>query len=296
MIMEKRAIVKELFKQGTLVTPGLLGTLDEKNLNAAISSPQTILDFVPESLPVTRTAKPNKTLTVEDITHFYKEKYNGLKAILSQKISPTSISNVPKNFTTVSLIGMVSEHTPSGFVLEDPTGRLEVLAQDSPDPGDVVGVTGNMRDSKLHITEMLWPDIPLPKIIKTPKITLLLTQKPLQEQGTQLVCGKADASETLIPIPTTPAKLTLSGLEVVVSSASGNPLEWLKKRHLPGPAISPHDFYLLQEIPDILWVIGEENKTQSYKGVTIVQTSPDSYAILDMSTRTVEFKSLPTSK
>lgn len=287
--MEKKEIVQKFFEEGVLLSPTTLDKMNEEAIQEIINNnPPLIITALPETTAPTITyPEKKKTLTVQDIATFYQRKYEGIKKLLLPKLSPVSISNAATP-GEVALIGLVGEHTPSGFIAEDPTGRIEVVTTKKLQLGDVVGITGQAREGRIMEKDVVYPDIPLPKEVKRIKATLLLTHKKLAEQGTQLVYGVSEGRD-IIPILGSPAKLSLQGTEILIFEGEGIPQEWLMRRCLPERATSSEDFCLIEKVPDIFWFISTENKTESYKGVTIVQTDKQSFARVNMFTREVEF-------
>lgn len=66
-------------------------------------------------------------------------------------------------------------------------------------------------------------------------------------------------------------------------------LTLLKKRHFyPSNIHSLNDRYLLEEIPDIVHVHGEEGSMANYKGVTLLSTTEDQAYLLNLKTREAE--------
>jgi hypothetical protein len=289
--MKKKEIVRKLFEKGILLSPEMLEKASEESLEKLLSSGRPVVgagNKVNIELP-----EKKEKLTVKDYADFYTAKYNGIKKMLLKKISPVSISNAGKNFE-VSIIGIIREKTPSGFIAEDPTGQIEILTSKTLVPGDVAGIRGYVREGRIMEKEIIWPDIPLPKETERFNTTLILATKPVASSGQQIVYGKAHEAEGVICIPESPARLSINGIEIVVFEGEGQPKEWLKKRHLPDKILSGKDFCLIEKIPHVLWLIGKDSKAETYKGVTIVQTGRDSFAKINMFTRTAAFEKYNT--
>ena len=265
--MDKREIVQALFKAGILVTPDILGRVTKEDIEGIIKSG----DFVVERI--------QSSLTVQDYTTFLKEKYEGISRMLVEKGPPVSVSN-SKNLTDVYLVGMVREHTYVGFLLEDPTGDIEVIdknTSDKPGISDVVGVRGFVREGKIVMQELVYPDIPIPKEVKRFKKNIVLKGKELEiEAG-----GKA--------VKAIEGRASLDGIDILVFEGDGDPKDWLKKRHLPGQIRGPRDNYIIENIPDILWAVGKSNSVEFYKGVMIVKGGKDGDVRVNMFTKEVDF-------
>lgn len=267
--MEQKEIVRKLFEKGVLLSPQALSQITEEQA-ASLPAGATIVASLPE-----------QRLTVKDIAGFYQEKYRGIRGLLLGKLSPLSISHAGKAMGEASVIGMVREKTPSGFVLEDPTGALDVRSTHSPGLGDVLGVTGVMREGALMEQEIMYPDVPLARPAKRGQGRLILSVQAglsVRYEGTEA---------TDIPVGPLPAWLQAGGTEILVCEGDGSPQEWLKKRHLPETIRSSSDPFIIEQVPDILWVVSGKNKAENYKGVLIVHTS--GLARVDLATLQAEF-------
>lgn len=279
--MNKKEIVSKFFERGVLLCPDVL---EKITLETEIPPSQLVLTHLPQK-PEAGKAQ----LTVKDVADFYREKYEGIKEMLLKRLSPTSISSAKKNFAEVSIIGMVREKSPAGFIMEDPTGEMEIVTQLPLEAGDVVGMTGLMREGRLVAEEIVYPDIPLPKQVKKVDVSISFTAERLEGEGEQVVWGEGRNEGNVFFISRNPAKLSVGGVEILVFEGEGNPVDWLKKRHLPGKVISPKDPFLIETVPDILWVIANERKVEIYKGVTIIKTDRKSFVRINMATQGVEF-------
>ncbi|MBI4021258.1 MAG: hypothetical protein HY369_03375 [Candidatus Aenigmarchaeota archaeon] len=283
--MDKTAVLA-LLKRGRLLSADLGAQLDPAAIDGLTDG------LVAAAAGDARVQLPlvASQVTVQDVTSFALHKFTGIRALLLPKLAPISIGNTLRSFGSVTLIGMVREPVPGGFVLEDPTGAIAVLAADRPDPRDVVGVRGQMREGKVLLQELIYPDLPLPTGDK-PAATLLLTPTPLAQPGHQVAAGTGNLPGIAF-VPRVPAWVQVAGAQLLIATGAGNPQGWLKKRHLPETITSARDDYLIDRVPDILWVWAAENKASIYKGVTIVQTDPRSWARVENHTGTVTFGSI----
>jgi DNA polymerase II small subunit/DNA polymerase delta subunit B len=105
-----------------------------------------------------------------------------------------------------------------------------------------------------------------------------------RERGSEVVCGRKS-----VGVRVNPEGVNLEGVDILAFQGNGDPKEWLKKRHLPETVDSPEDSFLIQEVPDILWVHSGRNRAESYKGVLIVETSVGTEAEVDMVSKEVGF-------
>lgn len=264
MIMDKKELVARALERGHLLAPSLLENL----------SPHEIGTIQGKEIVLTQ-----KTVTVDDVTHYYQEKYASLKAILEKKLTPVSISNSTKTQGKATVLGMVRELTPHGFVVEDLTGGIDVVTTKKVAPKDVVGVVGTVREGKLIEDEIIYPDIPLPKGAK-PKTTIYLTPT------------EARVGDERHPLATSPDAFIVGGVKVLFFKGRGNPLEWLKKRHLPEDITFLTKESLITTVPDVLVVFTDENRASMYKGVVIVQIDKDSKASVVVDSGAVEFNKI----
>jgi len=288
-IVDKKMVVKKLFEKGVLVTPETLEGLDEKSADELAGSGQAVVGGFPEKARA-RVFLPEEKekVSVKDFGRFYMEKYDGIRGMLSERHAPVSISNSAKSFDEVFVIVMVREHTPSGFVGEDMTGSVEVVSEKRLQLGDVVGVRGHVREGRVVESETVYPDVPLPKGVRRANFSVVLTSKRV-EDGLQVVFGDGEQQDGVVYVSKSPARVELNGIKILVFEGEGEPKEWLKRRHLPGGVRGPRDFFLIKDVPDVLWNVSSGNRAESYKGVTIIQTDRKSWAKVNLFTRRVEF-------
>ncbi len=320
----KEGLVRRALDAGILLTPELLEGLDEGKLEKMIEDSKRGRDVAEGKRPgrsrvvikVGR-AVPKGRMTPEDFTRYYNNKYEGIRDMLLRKIDAVSINKVGDSFEEVSVIGMVKEHTANGFVLEDTTGEIEVLCSDRPDPDDVVGVRGSSREGKLISRELVWPDVPMgngPGTIKNLSIFLTTSIKdnvmePAKDADFILVPergsnNKSEGKERIISNLTNPTKVTISaaGREMSVlvyrpgrKMDQGEALKLLRKRHLSpgrGMIMGPEDSFLIDPIPDILWIISPLRFLENYKGVTVISCEGPDAALINLETREVNFRNV----
>ncbi|MBI4181507.1 MAG: hypothetical protein HY520_00875 [Candidatus Aenigmarchaeota archaeon] len=272
--MDKKAAVERLLARGVLVTPEVLSQLTEDQVEQ-VGGEGAVVTAVPAG-PVVELPAEQASLTVADVVGFYREKYDRLRDLLLQRVEPISVSHTGKVFQAVALILMVREAALQGFVGEDPTGTVEVVCKDRPEPKDVVGVRGYMREGKVVASELVWPDVPLPKGGKRGVVEL-------GPAGVRV--GRWPA----VAVARAPARVRAADLEILACRGEGPPEEWLRKRCLPGPPRATANPYVLTRVPDVLWVQGREEGSKIYKGVMIVQTREGQGARVDLEQGSVVF-------
>jgi len=270
--MEKKDVVNKLLERGLLVSPKTIENMNEYNVNTVKSS-GLVVGSVSRS-KATVLGESGK-MSVDDVTRFYKEKYEGVQKLLMKKMKPISISNISKQCSDVGIIVMVGEHTAQGFVGEDTTGSVEIVCGTRPPLKDVLGVIGDFREGRLVLKEILYPDVPLPTSQRKKKVLTL--------GG-----GKIKWSEGVTEVSGVPTRVSVDKVDVLVCEGSGDPQEWLVKRHLPGEVL-PENNLIITKVPDILWVLSDTNNSKLYKGVIIVHTDKQSSAVVDVGKGVVEF-------
>jgi len=321
----KKEIVKKALEAGILLTPSLMETLDEKKLeemiNEAKQKDKTILTERDKAAGVklvirVKRVLPKTKLTPEDFAKYYNNKYEGIKKLLLKKLDAVSINKVRESYDKISVIGMVKESTQRGFVLEDPTGEIEVISNNEPATDDVIGVKGTAREGKIIEKEIILPDIPLNyESKKTQKLSLFLTTSLTDKaralaQSTKFTLIPKLGDEKLnekekkqvITEFTNPTWITISfqGNEMNIlvyrpheEIEQKQAIDFLRKRHLSperNKILGPDDYFLIEPIPDIVWLISPKRFLENYKGVTIISCESPDAARADLGTREVEFK------
>ena len=295
--MKNQDVVRELTRQGILVTPEILkkvrdGGFGGKEIQQSPSPlPKKTKLSVKIKKPITE-----KKMSPEDFVAYYNTRYMGLRNILLKKTDALSINKAKHGFSEVSVIGMVGEKTAQGFVLEDATGNISVVSREDVRKDDVVGVGGVVREGKLFQKEIVWPDVPATnKPTTIPGLKLLFTTffndaiiDSLGEFSLVFAPG-ADGSGVAEPDKlkvvsdiTSPCFATIKkdGSEFVVlvykpknPPTSEDAVSLLKRRHLmPGvdEVLSATDQHMIEPVPDIFWVISNQRGIETYNGVTVI--------------------------
>ena len=124
----KQEVIKKYLKQGVLLSP--------KELDNIIQGKE------PKSNTQTFPTKLKKTLSIKDINEYKNTKYQTIRDLISKKTKALSINKTKKTFAMISIIGMIKEITPSGFIIEDPTDEIEVVIKqkDGIYVDDVIGI------------------------------------------------------------------------------------------------------------------------------------------------------------
>ncbi|UCD06996.1 MAG: hypothetical protein JSW41_04145 [Candidatus Aenigmatarchaeota archaeon] len=308
--MNKKDIIKRFLKQGTLLSPGMLDKINEKNIDRFLKKrPEEPKTHTKIDVNIRGITKKQK-LSTKDFVDYYNNKYNGIRNILMNKMKAVSVGNTKKSFSDVSVIGMVRELKSSGLVLEDPTGEIEVVLNNKKEinPDDVIGVKGFVRENKLFAKEVVFPDTPLThpigsldaKIIITTNITEK-TKELVKEIDLVLALNAEKTQSNIIKTNSNPGWITLSKNGDKVNLLVYKPenkttieqaVRFLIKRHLSplkNRITGPEDPFLIEPIPDIFWLVSDEKGKKTYKGVTIISCGPNSAARIDLKTKEIEF-------
>ncbi|MBM3303553.1 MAG: hypothetical protein FJY76_00510 [Candidatus Aenigmarchaeota archaeon] len=268
-----------------------------------------------------RKPKAKETIAPSDILEQQKSRYEALKGMLLSKTSAVSIGNARDSAASVSLIGAVKRATENGFVLEDVTGEIDVLCDSSKaagvEEGDVVCVRGPVKGGRLLCKDIIYPDVPLLRPVGRMEASMLIMPKagsPAAKADIVLSAEPVEAAETEaksaknIVVEASPSHLTLykdgSRFNILFCRTESEisqqaAINMLKKRSLKKPKgmIADNDAYLIEPVPDILWIAGKASKAgagqaghewiETYKAVTIISLPEGSgkQAFINLRTR-----------
>jgi hypothetical protein len=316
--MDREEIVRALTKRGIIVTPGVLERIESgMPVEEAVGQAEPPARKTPKTklLVKIRRAEPMPRMSPEDFTSYYNNRYEGLKKLLLKRVNALSINKARESFSEVSVIGMVREKNPQGFTLEDTTGEIPVVSSDDITEDDVVGVRGVIKEGRLFQKELIWPDVPPNSGARLiPSMTLLLSTF-LDENIRQAAPGFSlmivperpgmelteDEKRKLITDLPNPCLATIdregTDFSVLVYKPARqlSPQEaagLLKKRHLSpdrGEISTRTDPFLIEPVPDLLWIISGERHFERYRGVGIIMTKENDAVKYDAGTGRVYF-------
>ncbi len=304
MIMDRQKIVRKALENGVLLTPGALERINKSNIGTVLEEAKHSLVYgAPEAGKrgpevVVKTAKQKARLKPKDIADFYSQKYKAIRQLLLKKTKAVSINKAQDLNSEVSVIGMVKEITPTGATLEDQTGEIGVVGKLDVQEGDVLTVRGPVREKKIMLSETAWPDVPLTRRPgRIHNTSLLLTAK--DEKGADIIFSTAGVEDDKVThVSESPTWLTVrnNGTSLVVLAYKTEAKElkdaadWLKKRQLPHKEVpGPKNLFIIEPVPDILWLIGPPAGKEIYKGILIVSCG-DGSAKINLETLEAEFK------
>ncbi len=312
--MDQKDIIKRFFDEGLLISPNIISDINEDNIEETIKKAKTLgittiqnLDFLKikeknnVDIKITEPQKKKK-LTPRDFIDFYNKKYDTIKNMLLKKVDAVSINNAKKSFSNVEIIGMIKEVLPQGFVLEDPTGEVMVMSKESHlSEYDVIAVSGFLREGRIINGKVIYPDIPLNREISQIKLTVVFTTK-INNFDTDYIFtrGSSEPTKNIIVLKRSPTWITLKKnkqkativyIDIPQETDPEEATIWLKKRYLPNNKIidSNDNKFILNEIPNILWINSLSKWVKIYKGVMIISTTDKDSVKVDMENKKIEF-------
>ncbi len=294
--MDRKGAVRELISRGEIPTPELIDRMVSGRGGGKPEERGAENKRGEERIGV-KVLSPEKKerLSAQDFTAYYNNKYEGLREILSSKISAISINKATETFGEVGVIGMVREKTPTGYIIEDTTGSIELVQKGSNMvTGDVIGVSGQVKENRLFGNGVVLPDVSLTQKYGTVKgVRITLSRKPpkKREEGTLHFHAEGNGG-----LPNG-SRIEISGggkVRILFYSPLGKAgpqecTECLKKRHLTisnKEIISPKDDFIIREVPDMLWSNSDNRFVESYKGVLIISPGSETVSV-DLGTRRV---------
>ncbi len=306
--MDKKEIIKKLIEKGIIPTPENIKKATENGFEflsaEKVSGERKPVEKRKDEIEFfVKEAREKEKISAADVANFYKNRYEKIRKILLEKVDAVSINKLKNIFSEVSVIGMVSEKTQSGFLLEDLTGQIEVVSKEEVDLDDVIAVKGYVRENKIFATEIIYPDIPFNRKIGKIKASVLLTRKVENTKSVNdvdiiITPREIINEERKIDITNNPAfiklkkgndELSLLIFEKNKDVEMNEPLSILKKRYFPIKrneikwSIDPN---IIEEVPDIFWITSKDSKFKVHKGVLLIFAER---AKVDMETKEVEF-------
>lgn len=294
--MSKPEIISKFLESGLLLSPDVLERIDANNfetlLNTAKSRNEIIITKIeePQISASIRQFSQKSTLTPKDFVEYYSKKYEKLGQILSQKIQPISINRLSGG--QESIIGMVLELTNNGYIVEDPTGKIEIRTDKQLQLNSVYGFKGSAKENIFFATDVIFPDLPLTRKIQKIDAEILLTTGKSSQNKFAITTNTEFSGADFVHCKANPCHLILfSGenkLTIVVfrpeeSITQKKATQFLKNRFIDEPKIPDESFILDMEI-DVFWIIQKTNWSENYKGTTIVSGED---IFLNLKTRSV---------
>ncbi len=268
--MAQHEIVERLLSNGFLVKPEILDKITEDSIESIISNTPhntIVLKDITNNAPEfkIKNKREKNTLKPSDYVEYYAKKYSFLKDLLLKKTDPVSIDK-SKNQPEATIIGMVSEITQKGCVIEDQTGGLDVKCNNSRvSINSVLAFTGKIKENIMEATSIIYPDVPLGTEVKEIKNKIILSDIKTDEEGYSVLSFDG--------IKTNPCFAKINGFSVFCYKPE-KPIEkekaisFLKNRFVPED--TPNEKFLIKEIPAFFWLDQKDEWEDNYKGVRIV--------------------------
>ena len=300
--MEPEQVLKKLTEKGVMVTPDMMKRIrsGELGISDQVAPSDVGERRRPKTGLVVKTSSVSRKdrLSTQDFIKYYNNRFDGLRSIILKKMGAVSINKLSDGHSLVSVIGMVRERLPHGFVLEDATGEVEVVCNLPVQADDVVGVKGEIREGKLLMSELVWPDVPLRNSASFVDRLILLLTTGAEENVRKMMNGfsivlypggdttrftNEEKKRTITNHPV-PSHITITkdGNEFRIliykpgeKATKDDAISYLRKRHLSPDKkriFSTTDPFLIDPIPDLLWLVGGTRDIMRYKGVTIIIT------------------------
>jgi DNA polymerase II small subunit/DNA polymerase delta subunit B len=307
----KEKIVKQFLEEGILLSPDTLGKITENNVERMLERAKrekavvfSFQDEKPELMADVMKLQKRVKLSPQDFAGYYNNRFEGLRGMLQKKMEDVvSVANAKKSGSTITTIGMMREQTQRGFIMEDTTGWVEVITKaEDVVADDVIAVKGGVKEEKLFAEEIIWPDVPMSHSRNRPDISIILAEKDGHE-GEFVITPDAiygfDKKKTTLP---NPGWITISKDSLAMTVLVYKPdkpatqkevLAWLRKRHLcpdKNQIRGTDDPFLIEPIPDVVWIISSELWSDNYKGIIVVSSDGKVPAEVSLATGHVEFK------
>jgi hypothetical protein len=298
--MEKREILREFLKHGIMLSPEEFEKINESNYKKILESyikPSKKQEEENTEVSVKKTERKKK-LSVIDVTKIYRKRYEILRDIILNKTQAISINKVASLASEICIVGVVKEITEKGFIIEDLTGRVEVIAETGTiEIDDVIGVKGFCKDNKIFPKEIIFPDIPL---INKPSLIDIDILFNCQKRPADVIIGydieegektaKLNRNVEWVNIKKDNDEITILVYKPKRYVDKNEAILYLRKRSLPFD-LNEIDSIVIENVPQIFWIVSNNlNWKENYKGVVIISTEKSSCAIYNLATDKIIFE------
>jgi hypothetical protein len=293
--MTPEEAVRKLTEDGVIVTPEIMKRItsgDMSDLDAA--SPEHNRESSPKLSVKIRNIDGPDTMSPKDFIDYYNNRFESLKEIILGKMDAVSINKISEG-QPASVIGMVRERTSHGYIIEDATGDTEIVTNEPLLQDDVIGARGTMREGKVMVSGIVWPDVPPDNPLVAPHdMPLLLADRldggivgMLDQFGVVFVRNPPvpqDAGKNVMSDLPNPCHATIKkdGMKMPVlifrPSEPVSPrdaLGMLKRRHLlpkKNEIRSAIDHYVIDPVPGLFWIISNQRHVERYNGIVMVMS------------------------
>jgi len=311
IFLEKKDIIKVFMEKGILLSPQEINDIDESNYMDVLEK-RTKPKEIPkeknkesqsiEKQPIEKNKETQlditvkeyerkKEMTPQDFVDYFNKRYEGIRDLLSKKINPVSINKAKGLLSSSTIIGVVKERAQNGFVVEDQTDSVEVISKIDPPIGDVFSITGTLREGKFFEKEIIYPDVPLVHKPRSLKGEIIISKKDGEVTITSDSITKTTKPPSHVTISRDGKELFIFIYEPAEPIKQNDVTKLLKKRHI-SPKIHEilydEDPFLLDPVPDVVFLFGDEEYVKNYKGVTVISTGKKQVKI-NLETKKAEF-------
>ena len=174
------SLIEKFLEKGILLSPEAKAKIKEdeiKKLIANVDDKNVVLTgdilslIKTDSVKVVNEYKKRDEIKrIGNFVDFYNKRFEFLRDILKEKLNVEKITSINKlNGGDVTVIGMVKDKNDDGFAVEDSTGSVFCISDESILEDEVVAIKGKFEKKKLHEEKIFYPDIPLSKKVNTTK-------------------------------------------------------------------------------------------------------------------------------
>lgn len=283
-------LISALLERKVLVSPDIMESLSGMDPDSIASTAGSQIVLTSLSQPKGMLVHPPKRkgrLSPQDVSSFYLSRLSFARAAFGARLSPISVNKAPSVAGQLDLVGIVRERLDGSFILEDQTGSIEVRSKSAPAVGDAVGIRGHVREGIFFEKEFLYPDIQLNRKIGSHPATIILSEDHIDEPADHAFAFSDNPQAN-------PARIVIGAASVLAYKPAAQltidqAAEMLRKRSLMQPADrvdSDTDYFFVDKIPDVFFILSEKNLTSVYRGVLIVLSNA---ARIDLDSKHVEF-------
>jgi len=329
-------IIDDFLKRGVLVSPDVIDSLKKENIDDIVSKlssgdvvlTKTLYNYITRGPTVKIIKEYKKDLSPKRITYFldfYNNRLNVLRDILKEKVEFKNTTSINKlNYgSEATIIGMVRDVAENGFKMDDSTGSVFCITNESVLEDEVLGLKGKVEKSGFLVSKVYYPDISLNKkvnlteddvfVLFTEKLnkipsheysyifTFAINKGILRDLKTEVVTTGNNVNYPNIYTLEEPFIVDIKGVKIFTLKINwiedlkkklkeDDPkkimIQLLRKRHFFPFEFVVGDPYLLKDVPDIVFVSGlGESFFLNYKGVSVVSVADGKEFLVNLKDR-----------
>ncbi len=286
-------ILQEIMKEGALIEPkaaekisGMREAEQAEVLERVRKEKPLVIgaDFFQNIVEVAEAGETKKFSVQESVARL-NSYFSALQSVFEKKNRAVSIINASGNSGSASVIGLVKNILPDGFVLEDQTGEIKIISKIQAEEDDVIMVSGRVYGKSIYADSVEFPEVLEKPERKSPKKCEIVFGRISEGADYSITFGgEFSIGKKSLVVGKNPAMLKINNISVLINPAIAKipPLQILKKRRLPGR------LFAIAEAPDIFLTRSSENFSGNYKGTGVVAIDEKSVARINLKTREVE--------